>query len=287
MTEAPTSSSEIIRQMQLLDNRIIVIDQQNSGITAALNVGLAAARGLFIARMDGDDITMPNRFRVQHDFLLKNPNVVLVGGLAGAVDDQGTRSIGADTGSKHHTVNLLCFPPKVVTAVHALILIRAEAMRSIGGYSDRYLHAEDYDMLMRISQLGGIAHVDHRILEYRNHSESISIKNLHAQERHMLQAEIDNVRIVRAKHRRPTLRLSAATLDAYLAIRILRREFVVLGKLNSPSVFFDIVRKIIRGAPGSELYTTARLFLMTVYHAIKSIRVVAARHCSPSRFVER
>jgi glycosyltransferase involved in cell wall biosynthesis len=47
---------------------------------AALNAGIAAANGAFIARMDGDDISSPDRFEIQHAFLIENPDVVLVGG---------------------------------------------------------------------------------------------------------------------------------------------------------------------------------------------------------------
>jgi len=52
----------------------------------------------------------------------------------------------------HRITNLLCFPPKVVTVVHPLAMMRAEAIKSIGEYSSRYPHAEDYDMFMDTSK---------------------------------------------------------------------------------------------------------------------------------------
>ena len=51
------------------DKRIVLIQQTNEGLSAALNVGLKAARGRYIARIDADDISLENRFEVQYEFL--------------------------------------------------------------------------------------------------------------------------------------------------------------------------------------------------------------------------
>jgi glycosyltransferase involved in cell wall biosynthesis len=270
------SSLEIIQQMRTIDDRIVLINHRHSGIIGALNVGLAAARGAFIARMDADDISMPDRFLVQYEFLRDNPDVVLVGGLCGSINDQGHPSITSTTGNRHARADLLDFPPKVVTALHPLIMVRAETLRSIGGYSSRYEHAEDYDMFMRISQFGRIAHVDKRILDYRIHAENISVTKLVDQERHAAEAEIDNVGITRSRRGLRNLRLATDTFDAYVSIRILRREYA-LGTLNEPAVFFSIFWKILKGALKSEFYTTGRLALMLVNHAIRSAKTAIFR----------
>src|SRR3989339_1903405 len=55
------------------DLRIALINRGKLGLTRALNAGIATARGRYIARMDGDDISLPNRFQKQYDFLEKNP----------------------------------------------------------------------------------------------------------------------------------------------------------------------------------------------------------------------
>src|SRR4051812_44490454 len=50
------------------DKRIVVISQENKGVSAALNLGLAHARAPYIARFDADDICLPNRLKVQYEF---------------------------------------------------------------------------------------------------------------------------------------------------------------------------------------------------------------------------
>lgn len=72
---------------------------------------------------------------------------------------------------------------------------------------------------------------------------------------------------------RRDLRLAPDTFAAYLSIRILRRKFG-LGTLSDPHVFFGIFRKVIKGAPPSELYTTRRLLLMPLFHDIKTSKAV-------------
>jgi glycosyltransferase involved in cell wall biosynthesis len=265
------SSLAIIEEMRLYDDRIKVINQENKGIVAALNRGLAASRALFIARMDGDDIAAPDRFKIQYEFLRRNPDVVVVGGLARGIDSLGHQSYSASTGNRHRVTKLLCFPPKVVTVVHPLAMLRAEAIKSIGGYSARFPHAEDYDMLMRISEVGRIAHVEEVILDYRLHGNNVSIAKLALQERSAALAEIDNVTAARSKVGKRNLRLSGDTFDAYVAIRELRRK-LELGKLMGPMIYLGLFLKIAKGVLGSEPYTTGRLLMLLTFHGIRSLR---------------
>jgi glycosyltransferase involved in cell wall biosynthesis len=73
------------------DNRIRVIQLPKSGMRTAVNHGLELARAALVARMDADDVCLPDRFRLQKDFLDKHPEVVAVGGWAWAIDEQGER----------------------------------------------------------------------------------------------------------------------------------------------------------------------------------------------------
>ena len=54
------------------DDRIILVNQVNHGLTFSLNVGLSLAKGKYIARMDADDISLPDRFKKQVNFLSEN-----------------------------------------------------------------------------------------------------------------------------------------------------------------------------------------------------------------------
>jgi glycosyltransferase involved in cell wall biosynthesis len=90
-TDATTA---ILESFRLNDKRVIVQrHSQNQGVTAALNTGLALARGKYIARMDADDISMPDRFEKQAAFLETHPEIDILGSAVQLIDERG-RNIG-------------------------------------------------------------------------------------------------------------------------------------------------------------------------------------------------
>ena len=64
----------------LAERMIIIKNEVNLGLTKSLNKGLKAVSFPFIARMDSDDIAMPNRFQLQSEFLQTHPDIDVVGG---------------------------------------------------------------------------------------------------------------------------------------------------------------------------------------------------------------
>jgi glycosyltransferase involved in cell wall biosynthesis len=180
----------ILERLAAADPRLRVIRQENGGIVAALNTGLKACRGEYIARMDADDVALPHRFQVQLDYLDAHPDCVLVGGVARSVSPDG-KTVERTTGGRHRRTDLTCFPPKIAVSMHPLITVRREALLAIGGYRSDFPHAEDYDLFIRLSKLGGIDNPDEDILVYRRHEGAISLKHLETQERSAAMAELD------------------------------------------------------------------------------------------------
>ena len=70
-------SLEIIKSYD--DDRIVLIDQENKGLTKSLNIGIKTASGKYIARQDADDVSLPDRLKKQVDFLEVREDVVLLG----------------------------------------------------------------------------------------------------------------------------------------------------------------------------------------------------------------
>jgi glycosyltransferase involved in cell wall biosynthesis len=84
-------SLEILKSFAEKDKRVLVLDnERNLGVTPTLNRGLATANGELIARMDADDISLPERLEKQAAFLKAHPEVGLVSGDALAIDAQGS-----------------------------------------------------------------------------------------------------------------------------------------------------------------------------------------------------
>lgn len=209
-------SPEILRTMAQQDRRIRVVTQANGGIVAALNTAIDHARGEYIARMDADDVSFRDRLAFQVSYLDQHGDVVLVGGHAVA-DLCPTPSSTRTTGGRHARTDLSVFPPRIAVSMHPLIMMRAAALRAMGGYRHDYRHAEDYDLFIRASALGRIVNPPVDMLFYRRHEGAISIGNVEEQERSAVRAELDAIAGM------GTGLPPAPIVDAYTKLRIFRR----------------------------------------------------------------
>jgi len=209
-------SPAILAQLARHDSRIRIVTQPNGGIVAALNTALDHASGDYIARMDADDISFPERFAFQVDYLDRHPGTVLVGGYA-VGDRNPTRASTRTTGGRHARTDLTVFPPRIAVSMHPLIMMRAHTLRAMGGYRGDYRHAEDYDLFIRASAHGRIDNPPVDLLFYRRHEGAISVGNVEEQERSAVRAELDA--IAHAGRSLPP----APMVEAYIRLRIFRR----------------------------------------------------------------
>lgn len=143
---------EIAEELSRNDNRIIVIsNEQNLGLNKTLNRCLKLASGKYVARMDGDDECMPNRFERQVAFLQSNPSYAIVSSPMIFFDEQG--EWGRGKAISHPT------PFDVVTKspiCHAPVMMRKECMDAVGGYTEdvKKLRVEDVDLWIKLYAAG-------------------------------------------------------------------------------------------------------------------------------------
>ena len=83
------NSEKIIKNYQEKDDRIILLTQNNQGLTKSLNKGIRNCRGKYVARMDADDICAPKRFELQLEYLEKYPNTDIVGCMVSLISEKG------------------------------------------------------------------------------------------------------------------------------------------------------------------------------------------------------
>jgi glycosyltransferase involved in cell wall biosynthesis len=166
------ASLEILRQMAQQDTRIRVISRPNTGIVGALNDGVAAARGEFIARMDADDIALPHRFRRQLDFLRDNPGCVAVGSDVLQIDSDGDPICVQHWAETHEEIDKMLLHGGGGLA-HPTAMIRTTAMQQIGGYRTEYQWVEDKDLWLRLAEIGQLANLPAPLLQYRLHETSV------------------------------------------------------------------------------------------------------------------
>ena len=157
------------------DDRVRLISRPNKGLAASLNEAIAMASAPFVARMDADDVSMPDRFEAQLQFLAEHPDVVMVGG-------QLRRIIKGDPESLSH---LPTEHDDIVSALlrgqhamcHPAVMIRRSALDVVGGYW-AYGVAEDWDLYLRLAEVGKIANIDRHVLDYTFHDGGINATSM-------------------------------------------------------------------------------------------------------------
>ncbi len=134
------------------DKRVRLLrNGRNLGLGATLNRCLAEARGAYIARMDDDDFSHPQRFARQLDFLKAHPDVAFVG--CNAALCRGGEKVGSRSFPEFPTVRDFYMTQPFL---HPTLIFRREALAAVGGYSEdeRCVLCEDYDLLLRLYAKG-------------------------------------------------------------------------------------------------------------------------------------
>jgi cellulose synthase/poly-beta-1,6-N-acetylglucosamine synthase-like glycosyltransferase len=159
---------------RMRDPRLRVFHQDDMGLAAALNRGIALARGQYIARQDHDDWAKPTRLEKQVAFLDANPDCALVGTRAEIwVGDRKTMRVhDHPTGNAALQFELLFDNP----FVHSSILLRKSALDVVGGYSvdPARQPPEDYELWSRIARRFRVANLPERLTIYREVPNSMS-----------------------------------------------------------------------------------------------------------------
>jgi glycosyltransferase involved in cell wall biosynthesis len=173
-------SPEIIRDVAAHDCRCRVFMGPNRGLIATLNNGILLARGEFIIRMDADDISMPNRFAKQIEFLQRNPQHVAVGSRLELTDPEGLPICEVIDCYSHEQIEAALLTPRLGIP-HAASSIRRSALVRIGGYCAEYVHAEDLDLFLRLAEVGKLANLPDVLYKYRQNLSSICYQYRHKQ----------------------------------------------------------------------------------------------------------
>ena len=171
-------TGEILEELARDDGRIRVIRQANAGLAAALNRGCAAATGEFIARMDGDDVCVGERFARQVAFLDQHPEVVCVGTRLWYIDPAGTYWGEGEHPTRHAEIDAKLLAGWGGAIQHPTAMIRRGAFERVGGYSDRYPRfCEDLDLFLRLAEVGRLANLPEKLLLYRIHPQSTTVRH--------------------------------------------------------------------------------------------------------------
>jgi glycosyltransferase involved in cell wall biosynthesis len=277
-------SAAIIERFARDDSRIRLIRQRNAGLIASLNRIIGEARAPLIARMDGDDIALPERFERQLAFLDAHPDIGVLGTGCTCIDETGKPTIykfDNVTSPEDVLADLKNGPP----LCHPSVVMRRDAVRAVGGYHRAYKHCEDYDLWLRLSEHVQMANLPDRLLLYRQSESQVS--NRHAYVQKIGAAIAWEAHVERVAGRPdPTAHLDAlppmSELDTvfgrpgtYKAVR----EKVALGSVYTPAALrgegLDLMVEHVRngGATDGLWRTVMRLF--TLGEPARALRLAA------------
>jgi len=166
-------SRVIVHEYAARDTRIRFTARVHRGLTVTLNDAFSQSRGSYLARLDCDDIALPERFAAQVEWLEAHPEVSCVGGGFELIDAAGRflttlwpppddDAIQGELLKGHAAIN------------HSAAMIRRSAMGRVGGYDTRFETAQDLDLWLRLGEVGRLANLPQTVVRVRLHPASIS-----------------------------------------------------------------------------------------------------------------
>lgn len=172
-------SGEVLRAARDRDRRVVLVEQENRGLIVTLNEACARAKGKYIARMDADDICLPDRLARQVAFLDEHPNVAALGGSAKYLTESGLlpRQFRNPTDSDSLRTAL----ETRSALIHPTVTMRRDAFLAVGGYRSAFVDAEDYDLWLRMSERYDLNNLDAVVLHYRLHAGQVSVRKMFQQ----------------------------------------------------------------------------------------------------------
>jgi len=173
------ATPEILAEYAAADPRVLVLREPGDDLAQALNRCGAHCSSPLLAHLDADDVSIQGRLEKQVRFMEANPEVVLVGGQAQLINDEGTTFGTAEypTGDADLREALRTMNP----FVHSAIAMRRAAFDAVGGYRFNLPPCEDIDLWLRLAERGKLANLPEPLVKYRLHASQQSLRKQQAQ----------------------------------------------------------------------------------------------------------
>lgn len=166
-------SVAVLERYQRQDRRFRYINQQNQGLSTAINRAMGLASGEFIARMDADDTCAKTRLESQIDYLIKHPEIGIVGAQHQVVRPSGEVISVSNYPTEPAALEWIFFFLNAMS--HPTVLMRREAVSIVGEYSLKYRVAQDYEYWTRAVINGiRIANLPDILYRYRTWQKNTS-----------------------------------------------------------------------------------------------------------------
>jgi glycosyltransferase involved in cell wall biosynthesis len=168
-----------IQEVYGYDKRVNIYSTELRYLTFSLNLGLHYSKSEFIARMDSDDISTPDRLERQLEFMQKNQDISILGTNYNIIDEHGNliKKINLPLDDKSIKRKLKYGNP----ICHPSVIFRKKIVIREGGYMGG-IYAQDYDLWLRLAQITDVkfANIEDVCLHYRYTGVGEARKNIHA-----------------------------------------------------------------------------------------------------------
>ncbi len=167
-------SKEIAAHYAAQDGRIRLLEIPHCSLPEARNAGCFLAQGKYIAVVDADDISVPNRLLWETEFMEEHAEVGAVGGAVEWINAAGEPLQTARHALENREIQIELLTHSVLW--HPTVLLRSSAFRQVGGYRAAFPVAHDYDLWLRIAEHFQLANLEQVVLKYRIHPHQLSFR---------------------------------------------------------------------------------------------------------------
>jgi glycosyltransferase involved in cell wall biosynthesis len=165
-------TASILARYAAQDQRVRVLTQTPEGLVVALNRGLAAVSAPLVARLDADDVALPQRLERQVCHLDQHPEIALLGSWAEGIDGSGRATTELRPPPQPERLAELML--RINPFVHSSVIFRTAVVRDLGGYRAAFEVAEDDDLWLRVAEVGRLAILPESLVRYRIHRGSVT-----------------------------------------------------------------------------------------------------------------
>ena len=242
------NSSQILQRYSLKDKRIRVYHlKDNVGVSRTANFALSKANGKFLARMDADDIMLPKRLEKQVNFLIKNPEVVIVGGQCLIINESGKVTGHKIFPTTHEDIYKMLFqqmPIQQPTFMVNLSLLP----KKFHWYKADQNTAEEVDLLFRLCKYGLYANLPEFVLKYRIHTNNLSLKR---PKKTFLVTYKTRKKAVSEYGYEPSLKAKTINLTQYLVVRLLPESIIypLFSVWRGQTSFIALITTLFKSEP--------------------------------------
>jgi glycosyltransferase involved in cell wall biosynthesis len=184
------------------DNRIVVINQENIGLTKSLNralriIQIVSKHIKYIARIDADDIWCKEKLQKQVRFFEKNCHIGLVGSMYEEIDRNGNivcaQKVCFIEADKDIRNNIFRFNP----FFHSSVMFRQKILNTIGVYNEEFQYAQDYEYWIRIMSKYKVANLSECLASRRYTKNMISISKEKSQRYYAVKAKLLAIKLLK------------------------------------------------------------------------------------------